>query len=527
MATGTIYSDASMVIINIGKTVLPWLQETTYLLDPADGRTTRTQAQTVQSTPGVTESNIVYPAEQPHLSGSLIITVITEATGVRTSVIGTTTLINVSDTTRRWVAIALTQEATTSTPSATSTSAIPSTDATAPPTTTTIVMGLAGGVFCLLLLGISYYFYRRNRRRRSSEKDSVESDDTLLASSPSTPSSLEKGKDASYFEKAVPDLMLSYLNKFRKGGTDSKGSKHADPAKQTGILDEPATGWDPMTKEISTATQRPKESTGSSEEGSHAGEESSEGGYHETDSVMEERLYRLRSHNHSPPPLPPPTAGQEIPKLPTLPPLPVQTGDEVQDLRLNRLPRAPESSPPTFNPSDPTSPIAPSSPPTSGTLVNSLSPMSARRLTSILKAPPPSTSLLPILTPDFKKWVDTVQESFGKGLGPRYEPTFAEPTAMPKKKKGVTFGFEEVREFEAPSRTSFDLDDDDDSELRAQESGQRDDERYVDAESGTSSELGHEAEGLALKRAKEEEEAGKKEEEQKRASRVRKSWFSR
>lgn len=100
MVTRTIYTDASMVVINIGKSALPWLQETTYLLDPANGKTTRTQAQTVMPTPGVTESNIVYPATSI-INGSLIYTVITEATGVVTSIIGTTTYPYVSELTSR------------------------------------------------------------------------------------------------------------------------------------------------------------------------------------------------------------------------------------------------------------------------------------------------------------------------------------------------------------------------------------------------------------------------------------------
>lgn len=95
MVTRTVYSDASMVVIDIGKTALPWRQGTTYLLDPADGRTTRTQAQTVAPTSGVTESNIIYPEEKIMFSGSFILTVITEATGLRTSVIGTTTAFDV------------------------------------------------------------------------------------------------------------------------------------------------------------------------------------------------------------------------------------------------------------------------------------------------------------------------------------------------------------------------------------------------------------------------------------------------
>ncbi|KAI9703309.1 MAG: hypothetical protein M1836_007875 [Candelina mexicana] len=530
MVTRTILSDASMVIIDIGKTVLPWLQETTYLLDPADGRTTRTQAQTVMPTPGVTESNIIHPAGKIQLSGSFIITVITEATGVRTSVIGTTSIVDPDDPIPSEFfsltssssppvnsAASSTISTTRATPPAASTSTTSSTGSSAPPTVT-IVMGLAGGVFCLLLLGISYYFYRRSRRRRSSERDSLESDDTLLASSPSTPSSLEKGKEASYFEKAVPDLMRSYIHKFRKAGVDDeKVSTNAGSDQHTGGYDAPNAGSDSMRKEVGATTQQTEESTTSSEYGSHAGEGSSEGGYHETESVMEERLYRLRNRNHSPPPLPPPSAGRDIPVLPALPPLPTQTGDEVQELRLNRLPRAPESSPGQEsssppNSSDPTKSTPPSSPPTSGTLVNSLSPVSARRLTSILKAPPPSTALFPTLTPDFKKWVDTVQERFGKGPGPRYEPTFAEPAVAPKKKKGVTFGFEEVREFGDTPRGSLDLDEDD--ELGPRE--QRGDGVEGDQESGTSSELGHEAEGLALKRAKEEEASG-----------VRKSWFLR
>ncbi len=384
-------------------------------------------------------------------------------------------------------------------------------------------MGLAGGVFCLVLVGLSYYFYRRNQRRKTSEKDSLDSDDTLQASSPSTPSLLEKGKDGSYFEKAVPDLMLSYLNRFRKGEKDDEKG-----APDVGVPDTSDAVWNPLAKEVATTADHPEESTTSSEYGSHAGEGSSEGGYHETDSVMEERLYRLRSRNHSPPPLPPSSAGQVVPTLPNLPPLPAQSGDEVRELRLDKLPRVPQSSPDADsssspNSSDPSKSTAPSSPPTSGTLINSMSPVSDRRLTSILKAPPPSTSLLPALTPDFKKWVDTVQDRFGKGPGPRYEPTFAEPTVAPQKKKGVTFGFEEVREFGNTPRVSLDLDEED--EPQAQEFDQQGDEEGA-KESETSSELGHDAEGLALKRAK-EEESRKHEEEQRRKSGVRKSWFSR
>ena len=345
MVASTMYHDSSVVIIDLGESVnggtQPWLEMTTYLLDVADGQTTAIIAQTDRPTSGITQTPVPFtPVNAGVAPGAAAPT------------------------------------------AATSTSSPSSAQATAKPSTTTTAMGVSGGVICIIVIATIYYFYRRYKRRSRLREDKkiFESPSSLSTSSLPSPNSLEKGG------KYAPSTKARAKN----GGNSAESFSEK-------------TNWDAFVEDVRKEYERFDESKESSTEiyGSHVGEGSSQGGFHETASLRQERLYRLRAQNHSPPP----QAGNRKPsKILTAfggssPPLRQSESGEVREL-ISILKR------PLTTPADAAAESAPTA---------------------------------------TRGWFATIQTMFGRE-GDTYKPTFAEEKP-PARRKGVTFGDNEVREF--------------------------------------------------------------------------------
>ncbi|MCJ1305082.1 hypothetical protein MMC08_007896 [Hypocenomyce scalaris] len=357
MVASTMYHDSSVVIIDLGESVnggtQPWLEMTTYLLDMADGQTTAIIAQTDRPTSGITQTPVPFtPVNAGVAPGAAAPT------------------------------------------AATSTSSPSSAQATTKSSTTTTAMGVSGGVICMIFIATIYYFYRRYRRRSRLREDKkiFESPSSLSTSPLPSPNTLEKG------------------GKYAPSSTKARAKKGGE---SVGSFSE-KTNWDAFVEDVKKEYERFDESKASSTEnyGSHVGEGSNQGGFHETASLRQERLYRLRAQNHSPPP---------------------QAGNREPSKILSAFGG---SSPPPLRQSE------------SGEV---------RELISILKRPltTPADAAAESAPTAIKGWFPTIQTMFGRE-GETYKPTFAEEKP-PVRRKGVTFGDNEVREFgrtPIPSRST-------------------------------------------------------------------------
>ncbi|MCJ1231627.1 hypothetical protein MMC12_008306 [Toensbergia leucococca] len=392
MVTKTIYSDAHEVVVDIGQVddEREWLQETTYLLNSA-GQTTAMIAQTGPLSSGQTALPVPFtPADAQILATAAASSGISSPSGSPTA----------------------SNAATPSTPS----------KSTGSPPTIIIAMGVIGGIFGLLFsLSMYLLFQRRGRKswvRKKSEN--VGTEDEWGIQPRLSPNRLETGT------KKLQDSPTSSEETDKSGVTSSE--------KPT---------WDGFMKEVEEEYNRFDESKISSTEGYNSRQGGSvNGGYYETASVQEERLYRSRQQNHSPPPSSMEWRSRQTlsrAEVSSLPPLPRQTMGEVQEINEG-------------------GDLKPMSGPEQA-MIGSVMPRTAAKLASILKRPtvPSEVSMEPVIAPapGPKGWLETVQSMFGKAEG--YKPTFAESRPKAKQKKGVRFGEDEVREFErtpAPSRTA-------------------------------------------------------------------------
>jgi len=251
---------------------------------------------------------------------------------------------------------------------------------------------------------MAYYLYRRRRKGKAQKKgEEIGSEDSWISPS-SSPTNIHK-EGNTFAARAMRAEMAAQERK-------EKGEKQE--------------GW----------SQRWPQEKSIAHYALDLDEGSSDGGrYDEIASLQKERLYQLRTQNHSPPPHPndwKPSQTLAVPEGSSLPPLPRQTTGEVNAIASGagkpsspRSQRSPDvqvshnefiSTPPPPSPNDSTIPQA------------------ITKLASILKQPPTEPKTL----------LAKAQSLFNSAS--EYKPTFAEPKPQVQK-KGVTFGEDQVREF--------------------------------------------------------------------------------
>ena len=286
MVTQTIYTDAYMVVIDIGA-VAPtaeWLEETTYLIDSA-GHTTAMIAQTDQPTAGVTLQPVPYTPAQALLSNN-----VPSSTTPPAEAASTTT-----PTTRP------TTSAAAVNPSATSTTSTHKRDSTM--TYTLVGVGAMLGV---LIAAMTVYLLRRRSKRKRFDVYSQNIGSTDSSSS------------------------LNGLERLVEGTKMTQGVFSQEPDS------EEMPTWEEFLKEVENMYERFDNTTIlSSSEGSDSHSDASR----LTMSELQEKYDELWRTKHSPPTkreLNSPSAFIGSPTL-NLPPLPKQTLREKSELTERKM----------------------------------------------------------------------------------------------------------------------------------------------------------------------------------------------
>ena len=285
MVTQTIYTDAYMVVIDIGAVppTAEWLEETTYLIDSA-GHTTAIIAQTDQPTDGVTLQPVPFKPAQALLTN------------------------NVPSTTTPSAG-----PASATSPSATSTTAI---NPTVTSTTSThkrnssmtyTLLGV-GVVLGVLIAAVTVYLLRRRRKRRSF---GVFGQKVGSTDSSSSLNSLEK---------------LVEGTRMTQGGFSRESDGEEMPS------------WEGFLKEVENIYERFDNTTILS---SSVGSISRSDGSRPTVSELQEKYNELWRNKHSPPMDQITNFSNAALGAPTsnLPPLPKQTFREKSELTARKLPR--------------------------------------------------------------------------------------------------------------------------------------------------------------------------------------------
>ena len=279
MVTQTIYTDAYMVVIDIGA-VAPtaeWLEETTYLIDSA-GHTTAMIAQTDQPTDGVSLQPVPYTPAQALLTNNVP-----------------------SSTTPSAGAAASATSPTTSNPTATSTT---STHKREPSMTYTLVG--VGAILGVLLATLTVYLLRRRSKRKHL---SVYGNNITSTDSSSSLNSLEKLVEGTKRTQGV----FSYLS-----------NREEMPS------------WEDFLKEVEDIYERFDNTTILS---SSKGSDFRSDGSRLTMSELQEKYDEIWRAKHSPPTQQDPRSSNAVIGSPTsnLPPLPKQTLREKSELTERQM----------------------------------------------------------------------------------------------------------------------------------------------------------------------------------------------
>ncbi|MCJ1480410.1 Mucin-5B [Schaereria dolodes] len=383
--TSTVYSDAYMVVVNVGSApeLSPWLSETTFLINSL-GATTAMIAQTLPLEGGTTA---VLPIPfTPKNAAVVPTTSVTTATSTSPTA-STTTIVSSAS---RPISTIVSPLPTSSLPVLSS----PAASSTATGTPTTRIAGIVAGMTIgVISVAAAYFFYRRaSKKRHRSEKSSV-LDPSNAWSSTSIPTAI--GTES----ESTPTIgaQKAWVN---RGGSTNVGEKK----------------WDNLMIEVSSEYNHFEDGGASATDDyeSRVGEgKSNAGGYHETPEERQERLWRLRNRTHSP--LPPGGGILSSPRTKFANGSPTYT-PKMAPLSILKRPPTPTSSLAALAFVNST-PTTGSSPP-------------PYRFTSTVKN---------LLKPETNKEPSV------------YKPTFAERKQADiegtKRKKGVRFGGEQIREF--------------------------------------------------------------------------------
>ncbi|KAI9875065.1 MAG: hypothetical protein M1830_008975 [Pleopsidium flavum] len=428
MVTATIYSNSALVVVDIGDNgEVPWLEETTYLLNKA-GKTTATIAQTVQPS----SQTGTGPSTLPFVAGSSTAFDASTASVTRESFLlhgQATPSSSSSSSSAAPPPNTITTPPSPLTTSLQSLSSSPTSTATdvavRPPSTSSVVapaatpskplilntaMGVAAAILTAVLIGAVYYFYRRHYKKTAYKRSNELSAEAKWISPSFSPTSINM-EGNTFAARAMREEMKS-LAAEEKGEIQQTWSQQWPQEKPT--LDrEPG--------RFAKSDRTPI---------AHYSSDLSDG-YDQ----QEKRLYGLRDQNQRTSPQQSssrPSRTIAIPQGSSLPPLPKQTvsyidalSNGVGNLPTHETQRSPDI---RFTHNEYVSTVPPTA--QNGSTI----PQAITNLTSILKPPPTEP----------KSLLSKAQSLFTST--PDYKPTFADPKPQVRN-KGVTFGEDQIREF--------------------------------------------------------------------------------
>ena len=283
MVTQTIYTDAYMVVIDIGAVppTAEWLEETTYLIDSA-GHTTAMIAQTDQPTDGVTLQPVPYKPAQALLTNN-VPSVTTPPAGPASATSPTAT------------------SPTAINPTVTSTTSTHKRDSSM--TYTLVGVGVMLGV---LVAAVTVYLLRRRGKRKSFGVFGQKFGSTDSSSSLNSLEKLVEGR------------------RMTQGGFPGESDREEMPS------------WEGFLKEVESIYERFDNTTILS---SSKGSESRSDGSRPTMSELQEKYNELWRNKHSPPMGQDSNSSNALVGSPTsnLPPLPKQTFREKSELTARKM----------------------------------------------------------------------------------------------------------------------------------------------------------------------------------------------